>query len=100
MNPKTKLKIRTAVSDYQKMFPDEYQLFLVHMKNIKQGLKQDMAGLTGSHAIGRHLTEVPEKLSIMIAKKLDGEELISFKEIESMRWFAKEFPQFRVSKNI
>lgn len=89
-----------AVVDYIKMFPEEYKLFLKHIEQLRGGLKEDFATLPGAHAIHRQLLEMPEKLSVMIGKKLDDVERASFKEKENQRWFAREFSQFAVSKNV
>lgn len=99
MKPKTKMRIRTAVADYMKMFPDEYRDLLKAIEIQKQNLKTDMAEIEG-HAVKRALFTVSEKLAAMIAAKLDNEELLHFKTLEGGRWFAKEFPQFRISKNV
>lgn len=99
MNSKTKMKIRTAVADYQKMFPEEYKQLLQAIKIQRENLKTDMAEIEG-HAIKRALFTVSEKLSSMIGLKLDTEELMFFKSLEGGRWFAREFSQFRISKNV
>lgn len=94
------MKIRTAVADYQKMFPDDYKLLVQYVLYQKENLDNDMAEIKGTHAIKRALFTISEKLSGMIALKLDQEETMSFKEKENQRWFAKEFPQFSLVKEI
>jgi hypothetical protein len=93
------MKIRTAVADYQKMFPEEYKDLLKVIKAQKENLKEDMAEVEGHH-IKRALFTVSEKLSVMIGKKLDTQEMEFFKSTEGARWFAKEFSQFRISKHV
>lgn len=99
MSPKTKMKVRTAVADYIKMFPQEYKDLLKAIELQKQNLKTEFAELEG-HSIKRALFTVSEKLASMIALKLDNEEALYFKSLEGGRWFAKEFPQFRISKEV
>lgn len=99
MKPLTKMKIRTAVADYQKMFPEDYKQVLMAIKLQRENLKTDMAEIEG-HAIKRALFTISEKLSSMIGLKLDNEELLHFKTLEGGRWFAKEFPQYRISKSV
>lgn len=100
MNPKTKMKVRMAVKDYQKMFPDEYRDLLIVIEDQRQKLDNEMADLKSNHAVKRGLFTVSEKLSTMIALKLSEEERVAFKEQENSRWFAHEFPQFRLTKNV
>ena len=100
MNPKTKMKISTAVADYFKMFPEDWELCKLDIQYQRQNLKNDFATLEGTHAIKRGLFAIPEKLSVMIGKKLTTEEIALFKEKEGARWFAKEFKQFSLTKEI
>lgn len=100
MSPKTKMKVSVAVADYIKMFPEEYQKFLSMMQHLKGNLSDEMAAIKDADAIQRHLFEMPEKLSIMIGKKLEEEELQEFQSDEATSWFGKEFPQFTVTKYI
>lgn len=100
MNPKTKLKVRLAVKDYFEMFPEDWELCKLDIEYQKQNMKNDMAALEGTHALKRALFSVPEKLSTMIALKLSDEERQAFSEKENARWFAGEFPQFRITKEI
>ncbi len=100
MTPKTKMRIRLAVADYQKIFSEDYEAFLAHMTQRREGLNDDFATLEGASNLKRHLTEIPEKLSTMIGIKLSDVERIAFKELENMRWFASEFPQFTLTKEV
>lgn len=100
MNPKTKTKIRMAVKDYFSMFSEDWELCKLDIDIQRQGLKNEFASLEGTHAIQRALFAVPEKLSTMIAMKLTDEERQSFTQKENARWFAEEFPQFRITSNV
>ena len=94
------MRIRTAVADYMRMFPEDWKECQMEIAYQKQNLQNDMAEIKGTHNIQRALFSIPEKLSIMIAKKLDLDELNMFKEKEGGRWFAKEFPMFSITKNV
>lgn len=92
------MKIRTAVLDYQKQFPKDYSLLVQYVDHQRKNLKDDMAEIEGTHAIRRALFTISEKLSTMIALKLTEQEALEFREKENQRWFAKEFPQFSLTK--
>lgn len=94
------MKIRTAVADYMQMFPDDWKECQIEIAYQKQNLKTEMAEVEGNHTLQRALFSIPEKLSLMIGKKLDNSELMLFKEKDNARWFANEFSQFRISKNV
>lgn len=87
------------MADYQRMFPEEYKDLLKAIQIQKDNLKSDMAEIEG-HAVKRALFTISEKLSTMIAMKLDSQELEYFKTLEGGRWFAKEFGQFRISRHV
>ncbi len=100
MDPKTIMKINLAVADYQRMFPDEYKDLLTVIENQRQNLKNEYAEFEGTHMIKRALFTISEKLSNMIAMKLNARERESFKEKDNQRWFCKQYPQFSVTKNV
>lgn len=99
MNKKTQMLIRTAVIDYIKMFPQEYNDLLYTIQIQRQGLKDEMATVKG-HALKRGLFTISEKLSSMLEKKLSIDELREFRTKDGGRWFAKEFPQFSLTKKV
>lgn len=100
--PKTKMRIRTAVTDYQRMFPTEYQDLMKVVEFERQNLKTVYAELPETKGSGdwRLLATISEKLAQMISMKLNDEERLLFKERKYQRWFAKEFPQFAITKEI
>lgn len=100
MTLKTKVKVKTAVSDYQKMFPEEYQDLLKEIARQRENLETEFAEVKGSHSIKRALFTVSETLAVMIAQKLDEEERLTFKDLENQRWFCREFPQFSLTKEV
>lgn len=99
MNPKTKVKIRTAVKDYFEMFPEDWELCKPEIEKIRQNKINEFAELD-TKGVRRALFSIPEKLSAMIGKKLDERERQLFTEKEHARWFATEFPQFNITKNV
>lgn len=100
MTIKTKIKVRMAVKDYFEMYPEDWELCKLDIEYQKQNMVNDMAALDGTHNLKRALFAVPEKLSAMIGLKLEESERQEFKEKENARWFADEFPQFRLTKEI
>lgn len=102
LTPKAKMRIRLAVSDYQQMFPNDYKELLKAIEYQKQNLKTDYAEITDTRGGSdmRALFTIDERLSTMIGLKLTNEELTDFKTTENCRWFAKEFPQFAITKQV
>lgn len=100
MKPITRTKIRLAVKDYFEMFPEDWELVKPEIERIRQNKDNDFAELKGNQAVKRALFSVPEKLSAMIGMKLNEEERQSFTQQENARWFAQEYPQFRITNLI
>ena len=100
MKIKTKTKIRLAVKDYFEMFPEDWELVKPEIEKMRQNKSSDFAELSGNHSIRRALFSIPEKLSSMIGLKLDLEERQMFTQKENARWFAQEYPQFRITNEI
>ncbi len=100
MNPKTKTKIRLAVKDYFEMFPEDWELTKPEIERMRSNLKNQFAELDEAKGIRRALFSVPEKLSTMIGMKLTNEERDEFRDKEAARWFADEFKQFSITKNV
>lgn len=100
MRKETKMKIRKTVNDYIKMFPEEYRLDIEEIKVKRANLQQRTAEIKKVHAIKRELYAIGVLLDTMFIQKLSLEELKELEDKEGARWFAKEFPQFRVTENI
>lgn len=100
MKPQTKTKIRMAVKDYFEMFPKDWEEVKPEIERIRQNKLTDFAEIKGQGNVRRALFSVPEKLSAMIGMKLNDEERMMFTEKENARWFAKEYPQFRITDEI
>lgn len=100
LQPKSKMRINLAVKDYMSMFADEYKEFLKVIAQQRDNLENEMAELKSTHAIKRGLSTIPEKLFQMIQKKLDTQEMLEFRSVESQRWFVTEHSQFKLSKHV
>lgn len=102
LNPKAKMRIRLAVTDYQQMFPEDYKNLLRAIEEQKQNLKTDYAEITETRGGSdmRALFTIDERLSAMIGMKLTHDDLVEFKTTEACRWFAKEYPQFAITKEV
>ena len=94
------MKIRTAVLDYMKMFPEDYRLDIEEIKLVRERLDTEMAELKKTHAIKRALYVIGTRLDAMIQLKLDSKEKLELSSKEGGRWFANEFSQFRLTKNV
>lgn len=101
-----KEKISVAVQEYKRLFPVEYQQFL-KSHQITIGKQKDQWGSTGkeSHALERHLYDLPEKLHHSIIRMLSDEEHDWWaargnyiKNFAAAQWFIKKHPEFKVTK--
>ena len=96
-----KKKINDAVEDYMAMHREEYSKFLRQMEWRRQNLDNEYAALKNDgHTIIRALYEIPETLSVMIAKKLTDKEFDDANSLEFDRWFAENYPQFRLTSKV
>lgn len=98
-------KVKTAVTEYKRLFPDEYQQFLKSNQITIGNQKDKWASTGGDNALERHLYDVPEKLHNAIKRLLSGDELEWFngrgrhQPFEAAKWFMDTFPEFKVSKD-
>lgn len=100
MNQKTKTRIRLAVQDYFKNFPEDWELVKPEIEKMRQNKHTDFGELKGTHNLKRALFTLPEKLSAMIGLKLTSEERQLFTQKENARWFASEYKVFRITNEI
>lgn len=99
MKIKTKAKIKAIVVSYIKLFPKEFsdiKKFLIE----KRELLENEFGQMKTEMLKRILYEIPENLDTMFNEQLSIDELEEFKTLEGGRWFAKNFPDFRITKKI
>lgn len=99
-------KIRSAVAEYKRLFPKEYQMFL-KSNQITIDKQNDKWGSTGkdSKLVERHLFDTPEKLYNAIQAMLNNEEKDWWaargeyiKNFSGAKWFIGEFPEFKITK--
>lgn len=99
-------KITTAVTEYKKLFPDEYKAFL-KSNQLTINKQNDQWASTGSkdNLVERHMYDVPEKLYGAIQHLLNNEERDWFasrgaylKNFKASKWFMETFPEFKVTK--
>lgn len=101
MKEETKARVRETVAEYIAMFPEEYSQLVKQVADERNNLRSDMADFEKTNALKRALYSISENLSMMIFKKLNEDELKEWtNNKESARWFANEYPQFRVTKEI
>jgi hypothetical protein len=97
---KSQMKIHGAVREYIAKWGYEYSQFLQYLDIKRSVLKNDWAELKDAHLIQRELYSIPERLYMMITLKLDEKEAVEMTKKDSAEWFAKTFPQFKVTKEI
>ena len=98
MTKKTKMKIHQIVRDYRDMFPEEYELDLKAIEQDRANLKTKFAEVGKTYAIKRALYSMGTKLDTMFTQALTVDEQKELSTVEGGRWFAKEFPQFSLTK--
>lgn len=95
-------KIKLAVRDYIKLFPEEWVAFKRQMEALRRTLKDQQFGeAKGTGSEMRALFEMPETLHTILVNNLDETEMEWFKSggskhNEGAIWFAKTFPDFRI----
>lgn len=99
-------KVTTAVTEYKRLFPQEYKQFL-KSNQITIG-KQSNSWASANNKDGnvqRLLFETPEKLYSAINRLLTTEEKdwwnargAYIKNFDAAGWFIKKFPEFKVTK--
>lgn len=99
MKIKTKAKIKAIVESYIKLFPEEFDLLKKFLRERRELLENEF-GQMKTEMLKRILYEIPENLDVMFQDKLSVAELEELKTLEGGRWFAKNFPDFRITKKI
>ena len=91
-------KITLVVNSYQKTFPEEYKAFSRQMAHKRGAQVNKVSSFKRTELLERELLEYPETLYDLLLLNLNTAEFKFFETKECTRWFAKEFPQYRVSK--
>lgn len=97
-----KAKIRMIVDAYKMQYPYEYQL-LCDAVDMKRKMATDPEFATMVHDKNTHnraLYEISDTLSTMLILGLSDADLVWYKTKEGARWFAREFPEFRIPNKI
>ena len=100
-----KQKIVGLVETYARLHPNEIKLMKSYMEEVRHDLQDKKfataKGEGGAEmVIERKLYEIPETLFTIFLENLSVDEQTDFKSKEMARWFAKEFPLFRVPEKI
>ena|SRR3990167_6038805 len=90
-------KIRLIVTEYVRIFPQEFASFRAGMPMKRAAQRTKYGELAGTSYIERKTLEMPETLYTALHKALTTDEFTEFKTKRGMRWFAKSHPEFAVS---
>jgi len=99
--------IRRVVSIYKKQFADEYRMIVKAIKELRETRANKFAADTesykGPHSVGepmRFILRIPYRLEYMVNSFLLPGEPKFLEDEEEMRWFAKEFPEFKIPEKL
>ena len=100
-----KTKIKKIVDSYIDLNPEEVQTFTQYMEQKRSSMADAHFGRTEDSKELRALVEIPVALYEMIANGLTEEETDWFKsggaaKNEGNRWFATQFPLFRLPESV
>jgi len=96
----TKNKVRQAVLDYQRLFPDEYIAFVAQNKIVQDSQRDTFAQIEGNDYVVRKLFELPENLDELLKAVFDDADIEYWKSLKGARWFARAFPVFKTPEKI
>jgi hypothetical protein len=96
----TKIKVRQAVEDYKRLFPDEYILFAKQNRFVQDAQLDKFAQIKGSDFVLRKLFEIPENFDIILKAIFDEKDTEYWKSLKGATWFAKTFPIFKTPEKI
>lgn len=101
-----KTKVKAVVQQYIKLFPTEYESFLISTRKKTDNLVNEFAELKQSDQMVRHLFDLPLTLHNLIQIKLTDEEYDwlyarnSYEKTQGgLLWFVRSFPQFKITKD-
>lgn len=107
MTDATKEKVKKIMREYIRVFPVEYEEFMVAQRHRQENKTTKFAEVNGggNDQLVRHLIEIPESLNMALKMKLEQDEfdwLFGFNDYQGnfsgFSWFMKVFPQFNVSE--
>lgn len=101
MEKATKVQIDECVKAYQDVLHWDYAQFLSAIKDKRTNLKDEKFGTAkGSEVVERVLYEVPVALFDIMTRRLDVKQIKELKTKEGARWFAKTYPQYRLTNKV
>jgi hypothetical protein len=102
----TKERIKKVVREYIRMFPFEYEQFLISHRQKQENKINEFAEFKQHDQLVRHLFDIPESLYLACKMKLQDEQfdwLFGTGTYEGnyvgITWFIKMFPQFKITKD-
>jgi|SRR6185369_946793 len=94
-------KIVGVVNSYRQFYPDDYVAVCKIVKDKRENLKNKFGDLTKTtDLLERPLTEYPETLFFLLNQILTQDEMKYFSSLKGHLWFAKTFPEFRVTTKV
>ena len=97
MTDATKKKIKSAVEEYIRLFPDEFQLFKKELHEFRWGLRDHTFATPGhSDMLLQEAYRIPASLHSALWIQLSTEEWTEWKEDKGTLWFMKAYPIFRI----
>ena len=93
-------KITEVVHQYIRTNPQEYKAVKILINEQRKELRTKFAEPKGKGVLGRKLVEIPETLFSILVMRLSLEETEYYKSKSGTRWFAKQFPEFKVAEKI
>lgn len=102
----TKELVKKVIREYMRVFPIEYEQFLNSHRKKQDNTINEFAEFTQHDQLVRHLFDVPESLYLALKMKLPSEDFdwlfgtgVYEKSYEGVKWFMKNYPQFKITKD-
>jgi len=98
----TKRAITKVVTDYRKLYPDEYVAVVEQIRLERLKTRNALASTGYDGVIEQKLYEVPETLYVMLQNRLTEAELKELRDQKEggPRWFAQTFKEFAIATKI
>lgn len=93
-----KLKIEYLVKEYKRLFIEDYEGVVRVVKWKRNNAKTKFNEMKGVDTIDRAVVEWPENLWVIMNKSLTDDEMKWLRSKVGIRWFAKKFKEFSLSK--
>jgi nicotinic acid phosphoribosyltransferase len=103
---RAKAQIKATIEQYVRMFPKEYEAFLLSTRRKQDNPFNEYAELKGGQQMVRHLFDLPETLHYALQRALTDEEYDWLyarnryhNKQEGIGWFIRTFPMFKITKD-